>query len=100
MRITKKKLTRAFLMMDERLKYWIKLIRRFDKKFNNPPKTYEITKIDFKKKDDKIWEASYETKDGQSMIISGDYFYCIKMMTFINQLGYYIEDSDKKEKEN
>ena len=97
-KITKKRMIEIINYLSERLEFWIKLIRKYDKRLSNPPLKYKIVEITFKKKSGKIWEASYITEDDHSMRISGDFFYCISMLNAVNQMGFYIEDDKKKTK--
>jgi len=90
-RMTKKRIIKIVAILIKKVEFWEKQIRRFDKHLTHPPKKYKVKEVNFIKKDDKTWEASYKCEGGEHMTVSGDFFYCVYMMNCIRQLGYYTE---------
>ena len=95
----KKNLYKGIVILDNKIHFWIKQIREFDRKFHHPPKKYKITEYDMKKHEDGTCEMSYSCAGkGGSMILKGSFEYCISMMNSMLQLGYYTKEDDKTNK--
>ena len=75
-RISRKRLIKTIVYISEQQDYWIKQIRKFDKKLTHPVKKYKITEYNMKKNEDGTCEISYRCNEkGGSATFGGDFFY-------------------------
>lgn len=95
----KKNLLRGIVALDNKIEFWIKQIRDFDKKFHHPPKKYKITEYSMKKYKDGECSIRYSCAEkGGNMNVAGSFEYCISMMNSMIQMGYYTKEDDEKSK--
>ena len=93
----KKNLLRGFVILNEKVEFWIKQLREFDNKFHHPSKKYKITEYTMKKHSDGTCSISYKCAEkGGTMNVAGTFEYCISMMYGMIQMGYYTKEDDKK----